>query len=180
MNALQAPRVSHSNRNGFSQELREAIAEARAAERRLRAALAAAEASAQDQEGIEQAGQREPEGQPYPYRSRPQKMAPAGFQLTKRQLQAGLDEGLLVGQVHREWEKFRDHTFAVARQDWDATWRNWIRTAADRLPRLGREKSRAPVRTIRTPAVQELAADRGEALVSIRGIIDKLTGGKKL
>jgi len=30
-----------------------------------------------------------------------------------------------------ETAKFRDHTFKTARTDWDGTWRNWIRTAAE-------------------------------------------------
>jgi hypothetical protein len=31
-----------------------------------------------------------------------------------------------------ELEFFRDYTFATARTDWDATFRNWLRTAADK------------------------------------------------
>ena len=33
-----------------------------------------------------------------------------------------------------ETEKFRDHTFGTARSDWDGTWRNWIRKAAEAHP----------------------------------------------
>jgi hypothetical protein len=31
----------------------------------------------------------------------------------------------------RETVKFRDHTFGAAKSDWLATWRNWIRKAAE-------------------------------------------------
>lgn len=33
--------------------------------------------------------------------------------------------------LERETAKFRDHTFGTARVDWDGTWRNWIRKAAE-------------------------------------------------
>lgn len=33
--------------------------------------------------------------------------------------------------LQRELEKFRDNTFGVARSDWDATFRNWIRRAGE-------------------------------------------------
>lgn len=46
----------------------------------------------------------------------------------------GITENFLVG----EHAKFRDHWVAVSgargrKIDWDATWRNWIRTSVDRL-----------------------------------------------
>ncbi|MEY2688358.1 MAG: hypothetical protein RL375_2556 [Pseudomonadota bacterium] len=47
--------------------------------------------------------------------------------------------------VDRETAKLRDHTFAKARSDWPGTWRNWLRTAADALPR-GRRNGRQPDR----------------------------------
>ena len=36
--------------------------------------------------------------------------------------------------LDRETAKFRDHTFKTSHSDWPATWRNWIRGAAERLP----------------------------------------------
>lgn len=170
----------------MTDELRNLLAEAMEVERRLRYLLHCAEQRVI--EGISEPtpGRTRPaitpatfDTQPYPCRTRPQKMAPAEFQLTPIQLRAGTDEGLLVGQVRREWMKFKDHTFATARQDWDATWRNWIRGSADRLPRLGRQRQEPPPRA-RPTVPEEPPADRGDALVSIRGIIDKLSGGKKL
>jgi hypothetical protein len=41
--------------------------------------------------------------------------------------------------LDRETAKFRDHTYAKARSDWPATWRNWMREAYDR--RGGRRHS---------------------------------------
>jgi uncharacterized protein YdaU (DUF1376 family) len=39
--------------------------------------------------------------------------------------------------VDAEAEKLRDHTFATARSDWDGTFRNWLRKAAEHAPRNG-------------------------------------------
>lgn len=39
--------------------------------------------------------------------------------------------------VARELAKFRDHTFKTARSDWPATFRNWLRDAADRAKPAG-------------------------------------------
>ncbi len=39
--------------------------------------------------------------------------------------------------VDRETAKMRDHTFATARTEWTATWRNWMREAFDRLKTKG-------------------------------------------
>lgn len=36
--------------------------------------------------------------------------------------------------VGRATAKFRDHTFKVARSDWDGAWRNWMRKDFDDLP----------------------------------------------
>ena len=43
-------------------------------------------------------------------------------------------EGLTAGEIERELSKMRDHTFRTPRSDWDATFRNWIRTTRDRQP----------------------------------------------
>jgi hypothetical protein len=37
--------------------------------------------------------------------------------------------------IDRETSKFRDHTFKASRNDWPATWRNWMRQAFEKLPR---------------------------------------------
>lgn len=166
--------TSHSNRNGFSlDQLRAAVAEAMAAEQRLRHCLALAQATMNGDVPVI------PAGQPYPYRTKPLKMCPPEFQLTKRQMQAGLDEGLADYQVRREFEKFKDYTFVSAKSDWDATWRNWIRTSAEKLPRMRPVKPATPLRQAATRTVareeeeEEAPASPAEALVSIRGLIDK-------
>ena len=50
--------------------------------------------------------------------------------------QYAIDQGLNELQVRREAEKFRDYWISVpgakgVKLDWDATWRNWVRKAAD-------------------------------------------------
>lgn len=43
-------------------------------------------------------------------------------------------EGFSPGEIDREIAKFRDHEFRTPHLDWDATFRKWIRTAAERRP----------------------------------------------
>jgi hypothetical protein len=50
------------------------------------------------------------------------------------------EAGLPGAMAEREAERFRDYWHSKAgkdatKLDWSATWRNWCRTAADRLPR---------------------------------------------
>jgi hypothetical protein len=49
-------------------------------------------------------------------------------------------EGLTPSQADTEAAKFRDHWTAksgqnATKRDWQATWRNWVRTAIERMPR---------------------------------------------
>lgn len=44
---------------------------------------------------------------------------------------------LSSNEVDRQLERFRDHEFPKARSDWSATFRNWLRNAADRKPTNG-------------------------------------------
>lgn len=39
-----------------------------------------------------------------------------------------------AGEIERELAKFRDHQYRDAHTDWDAAFRNWIRTADERRP----------------------------------------------
>lgn len=64
------------------------------------------------------------------------KRKPGGFGLTPERYQAAIEGGLAPTAIEREWSKFSDHTFKTARKDWDATWRNWAREAADRQSRV--------------------------------------------
>jgi uncharacterized protein YdaU (DUF1376 family) len=43
-------------------------------------------------------------------------------------------EGFTPGEIEREIAKFRDHEFRDPKTDWDAAFRRWIRTAAERRP----------------------------------------------
>jgi len=53
----------------------------------------------------------------------------------------GVQEGMTNAQIIRATAEFRDHTFATARTDWSATYRNWLRRAAERKPRNDRSDS---------------------------------------
>ncbi len=59
---------------------------------------------------------------------RPSKRAPVDFTLTTEMLEWAWAEAPGVN-VTAETAKFLDHTFATAKTDWMATWRNWIRKA---------------------------------------------------
>jgi len=45
-----------------------------------------------------------------------------------------ISEGFTAGDLERALTRMRDHEFKTARLDWDATFRNWVRTDADRKP----------------------------------------------
>jgi hypothetical protein len=64
---------------------------------------------------------------------RPSRRCPADFVIPEAESAAMRAECPHVDLL-RETLKFRDHTFGTARSDWLATWRNWIRKAAEMLP----------------------------------------------
>ena len=64
---------------------------------------------------------------------RPAKRCPESFAIGADMARSMRDECPGV-DIDAETRKFRDHTFSTARSDWLATWRNWIRGAAERLP----------------------------------------------
>jgi hypothetical protein len=63
---------------------------------------------------------------------------PDGF---KPDLEWAVNLGLTPSQASSEASKFRDYWVGkganATKTDWPATWRNWVRTAAERLPRAG-------------------------------------------
>ena len=63
------------------------------------------------------------------------KRAPADFALTDELRTWAMHNAPSVN-LERETAIFLDHEFAHARTDWSATWRNWIRKAAERFPRI--------------------------------------------
>jgi hypothetical protein len=67
---------------------------------------------------------------------RPTKKAPPDFAPSPEMRAWARDHAPGVN-VDAEAEKLRDHTFATARVDWDGTFRNWLRKAAETAPRNG-------------------------------------------
>jgi len=68
---------------------------------------------------------------------------PPEWVLTRRLATIGMDTGLTEPEVRVEGEKFRDFWAAktganATKLDWDATWRNWCRSAVERRPSRGR------------------------------------------
>ena len=65
---------------------------------------------------------------PPPTGGRARKRAPTDFKVTLEMYEwAKSTLGLAANIVQFETEKFMDHTFATAKKDWLATWRNWMR-----------------------------------------------------
>jgi uncharacterized protein YdaU (DUF1376 family) len=63
-------------------------------------------------------------------RPRPTKRAPPGFEVTDAMRAWAASDSPGV-DVDRETAKFRDYQFRDGHSDWVATWRNWIRKAAE-------------------------------------------------
>lgn len=51
-------------------------------------------------------------------------------------------EGFTPGEIDRELSKIKDHEFRTPRKDWDAVFRTWMKTAAERKPRHERPTPR--------------------------------------
>lgn len=60
-------------------------------------------------------------------RVRAAKRAPEDWAPSAKTLTTLEAEGYSPGQIERELTMIRDHTFANARSDWDASFRNWVR-----------------------------------------------------
>lgn len=60
-------------------------------------------------------------------RTRAAKRAPEDWAPSAKTLTTLEAEGYSPGQIERELTMIRDHTFATARSDWDASFRNWVR-----------------------------------------------------
>lgn len=74
------------------------------------------------------------------------------------------EPALTSGEIERELAKFRDHTFATARTDWSATFRNWIRRAAESKPRHERTDPRTEARSVWSDIIADRhGADAGAA-----------------
>lgn len=65
---------------------------------------------------------------------------PEDWQPTQKLIETARQEGLTDAQIERELARFRDYWLAATgrnatKRDWDATFRNWVREAADRQRR---------------------------------------------
>ncbi len=58
---------------------------------------------------------------------RPAKRAPKDFQASGSILDFGRQHGFSESEILDEIAAFKDHTFASAKTDWPATFRNWLR-----------------------------------------------------
>ncbi len=58
---------------------------------------------------------------------RPAKRAPKDFQASGLILDFGRQHGFSESEILDEIAAFKDHTFASAKTDWPATFRNWLR-----------------------------------------------------
>lgn len=83
--------------------------------------------------------------QPPPARARATRRCPDAFAVTGAMADWAASEAFGV-DVDRETAKFRDHTFGKAIVDWPATWRNWIRRAADERRTTARPVQQSPPR----------------------------------
>lgn len=61
---------------------------------------------------------------------------PSNFTITD-DLRAWAAEHCPGLDVDYETDKIRDHEFRFPRRDWDRVWRNWMRTAYERQPKMG-------------------------------------------
>ena len=81
------------------------------------------------------------------------RICPADWMPSGADMSVGEGEGLTPGEIERELAKFRDHEFRDPHSQWSATFRKWLRTAAERKP--------ANVRTDRYQPTTGRAARRG-------------------
>lgn len=84
-----------------------------------------------------------PLGPPQGGGKRGAKRCPDGFEVTPAMRQWAASEAPGV-DVDRETRAFRDFEFSRAYTDWPATWRNWLRRAADRSPGAQRKSEGRP------------------------------------
>lgn len=75
------------------------------------------------------------------------RICPADWSPSDEDRAVGAAEGFTAGEIERELAKFRDHEFRDPHSHWSPTFRKWLRTAADRKPRLIHERSHPDKRT---------------------------------
>jgi hypothetical protein len=90
--------------------------------------------------------------------------------------QAAIDEGLSASEIDREALRFRDYWASRAgsggvKLDWAATWRNWVRTTAEKL-------GRAPKRSAAVADVAGFHAKAGSEELDAWDAYGRETSGK--
>lgn len=96
-------------------------------------------------------------------RARASKRCPSDWQPNQSHADLGGSLGMDLRDISAESFAMKDHTFATARKDWDATFRNWLRTAAERKQRY------APRATPKSDHLAGIASAMGAALGGIEG-----------
>ena len=76
-------------------------------------------------------------GAPAAKRAVPRRRCPDDFALTPELTAFAAERGLVDRDLAEELAKFRDHECRTPRTDWPATWRTWVRTAAQIRERAG-------------------------------------------
>jgi len=71
-------------------------------------------------------------------RAKPSKRCPVDWKPDDGVLEVGRKSGLSPGEIDRELETLRDYEFRSAKTDWNATARNWLRTAGTRNAKSAR------------------------------------------
>lgn len=110
----------------------------------------------------------EPSGSAVPKGTRPtrkpkSRICPAEWSPTMADMAVGAVEGFTPGEIERELAKFRDHEFRDPHSEWSATFRKWLRTAAERRPPKAHELT-APRPDSRQAAYRERLGDIGAAM----------------
>lgn len=95
-----------------------------------------------------------------PSKSRATRRCPESFSPSHADMAVAEGEGFTPGEIDRELAKIRDYQFSTAHSDWSAVFRNWIRKAADRKPKLVARDGQLPT----SPKLQAKQANMARAL----------------
>lgn len=74
-------------------------------------------------------------------RARGSRRCPADWMPDQKTFNVGVSAGLSAADITAELTKFRDHEFAKPKTEWAATFRNWLRTAAEGKQRNERNRN---------------------------------------
>jgi hypothetical protein len=94
-----------------------------------------------------------------PKAARASRLCPESWTPSAADQDVGRREGLSEADLERELAKFRDHEFRTAHSSWSKTYRNWMRTAADRM-RADRGARPNPAQPAVSVDIAKIDADR--------------------